>query len=304
MKIDPKVLRRLREQKGWSQADLAANTKVGKEPPVNKDTISRLERGTQGATRASVAAKIARSLSVDINVLIGNAPIPESKSKDMQITRSSIQISDQARNALHLIYERYYIQPWQIVEMAPVLFCWAAEASLRARQSEIDAVQLSFDTACEHERRVPHLVASELGDLRQKIAAEKESIEERDLLAFKVEDAGFANFKHDWDNPFSRFLRGIFSDFGDVITFEGFSILDYPEYFVCPEEANWIAGGDKNLSKMILDGHIALSEVPKEFDGNFDARVEWIRTKGEEFKAKISSQILSHQLAKKKEAQK
>jgi transcriptional regulator with XRE-family HTH domain len=302
-RIDPEVLKRLRELKGWSQAELARNTKVGKEPPITKDTISRLERNPRGSTRGAVLRKLARALSVDIGVLTGDQPIPDSKSQEMPIARSNIPISDQARNALHLIFQRYYIQPWQIVEMAPVLFCWAAEASLRVRRTEIDDIKLSFDTAREQERRVSHLRAAELDDLQEKIGAECKSIEGRDLLGLQVEDAGFANFKHDWENPFSEFLRKTFEDFGDVITFEGFSLLDFPEYSICPEEAKHLAGGDEELSKMILNGHIPLNEMPpEEFGRTFDPskRLEWIRAKGEEFRSKVISEMSSSHFTEKK----
>jgi transcriptional regulator with XRE-family HTH domain len=296
--IDPNVLKQLRGSKGWSQAELAENAKFGKEPPINKDTISRLERNPKGNTRGSVLKKLARALGVEINVLTGDAPIPDGKSEEARTARSSIPISDQARNALYLVYDRYYIQPWQIVEMAPALFCWVAEASLRARQREIDAIKSGFDAAREQECRTSHLRPSDLADLEEKIVAENESIADRDLLGFKVEDAGFANFQHDWDNPFSKFLREIFAEFEGVVSFQGFSLLDFPEYFVCPEEAKRIAGGDETLSEMILRGHIALSEMPKEIDRNFDVskRVEWIRAQGEEFKSRIASHTSSRKI--------
>ena len=49
-KIDPSVLRRLREAKGWTQNELSENTKFGRDPKIDKRTISRLERGMQAST--------------------------------------------------------------------------------------------------------------------------------------------------------------------------------------------------------------------------------------------------------------
>jgi transcriptional regulator with XRE-family HTH domain len=45
--IDPAVLKRLRNAKGWSQEDLATKTKFPGFPKIDKQTISRLERGEQ-----------------------------------------------------------------------------------------------------------------------------------------------------------------------------------------------------------------------------------------------------------------
>jgi transcriptional regulator with XRE-family HTH domain len=58
-------LKRIREQHGWSQVELAARAGVPYE------TIYRAERGTHQEPRISVAVKLARALGVSLDVLAG-----------------------------------------------------------------------------------------------------------------------------------------------------------------------------------------------------------------------------------------
>jgi transcriptional regulator with XRE-family HTH domain len=58
-------LKRIRTAKGWTQQDLAM------ESGVPYETIYRVERGTHQEPRVSVAAKLARTLGVSLDVLAG-----------------------------------------------------------------------------------------------------------------------------------------------------------------------------------------------------------------------------------------
>jgi transcriptional regulator with XRE-family HTH domain len=295
-KIDPSVLRQLRTSKGWSQDQLAENTKLGRNPKIDKRTISRLEQGKQTNTRGRTIQQLARVFGVELAVLTGEAPIPDAKRQDQPASESSIQISAHARNALHLIHERYRVREWQIVEMAPFLFCWAAEASLRQRLNRIEQLERTCRTARDQERQVEYLRMSDFSDLEEKIEAEKDSIRDKDLFGYQIDEAGFANFKHEWtENPFARFLSDLVEGFDDVVTFDGFSSIDYPEYSVCPEEAEQLVGGDKVLAGRILSGIIALNEMPAEIRESFNSadRADWVRAKAAEFISRIDGQFPS-----------
>lgn len=295
-KIDPSVLKQLRHSKGWSQDQLAENTKFGRNPKIDKRTISRLELGKQANTRGRTIQQLARAFGVELAVLTGEAPIPENKRRDQSASESSIQITAHARNALHLIYERYHIRPWQVVEMAPFLFCWAAEASLLQRSNRIEQVERASRALRDQERQVEYLRISDSSDLEEKIEAEKDSIRSRDLFGYQLDDAGFAVFKHEWtENPFARFLNDLAEGFDDVMTFEGFSSLDYPEYSVCPGEAEQLVGGDKVLADRILSGIVALNEMPDKIRESYNSadRAEWVRAKAAEFINRIVGQVPS-----------
>ena len=60
---------------------------------------------------------------------------------------TEIRIATSPRNALTLVSRRYGIEPSQIVELAPFLFLWAAEASLRQRRERIAEVERAYEAA-------------------------------------------------------------------------------------------------------------------------------------------------------------
>jgi|SRR5665213_682263 len=295
-KIDPSRLKQLRNSRRWTQHQLAENTKFGRDPKIDPRTISRLEQGKQADARGNTIKKLARAFGVEPEVLTGEAPIPENRRQDHSASQSSIQISACARNALYLIYERYHVRPWQVIEIAPFLLCWAAEASLRQRRSRLEEVERLYLSARDRERNIEHMRISSSTDLEEKFKVERESIESRDLFGYQLDDAGLARYSHEWtENPFARFLNGLAEDFEGAIEFGGFSSIDYPEYTVCQEEAERLVGGDQTLAERILSGTIALNEMPDEIRDSYDSvdRAKWVRSKVAEFLSGIEYQIRS-----------
>src|SRR5712691_147869 len=98
-RVVPEVLKRLREDKGWTQEQLAERAKI------NKQTVSRLERGSCADTRPRVVDQLSRALKVEHAVLIGEAPAPligrDGEPVDPKI-ESTVRIEPYVRNALHL----------------------------------------------------------------------------------------------------------------------------------------------------------------------------------------------------------
>lgn len=296
VKIDGTALKRLRESKGWTQQELSDNTKFGRHPKIDKRTISRLERDKQTNTRSRTLQQLARALGVELAVLTGESPIPENKLKDQSASQSSVEISAQARNALYLLYKRYGVRPWQVVEFAPFLLCWAAEASLRQRRVRLEELERSHKVVRDREQAIDHMRASDFADIEEKLRVERESIETRDLFGYQLDDAGFATYRHEWtENPFARFLGSLAEGFEDVIEFGGFSSIDYPEYTVCPGEAEQFVGGDQALAERILSGTVSLYEMPDEIRESYDStnRANWVRDKFSEFLSRMEGQMRS-----------
>jgi transcriptional regulator with XRE-family HTH domain len=295
-KIDGTILKRLRESKGWTQEKLSENTKFGRHPKIDKRTISRLERDKQTNTRGRTVQQLARALRVEPAVLTGESPIPENKLQDQPASQSSVQISSHARNALYLIYERYHVRPWQVLEFAPFLLCWVAEASLRQRRDRLEELERIYQVARDREQQIEHMRISDFADLEEKVKVERESIESRDLFGHQLDDAGFALYRHEWtENPFARFLNSLAEDFNEVIEFGGFSSIDYPEYTVCSEEAEQLVGGDQKLAERILSGVVTLNEMPEEIRDSYDSadRAKWVRDKAADFISRIEYQMRS-----------
>src|ERR1700692_4933037 len=111
-KVNPFILQTLRRRKNWSQDRLAEMAKV------NKQTISRIERGEPDNTRENTINQLAHALGVQPGELTREALTPEgNQSEPMKRKRqSSFGVSDAANNFLYLISERYFIRPWQVME--------------------------------------------------------------------------------------------------------------------------------------------------------------------------------------------
>jgi transcriptional regulator with XRE-family HTH domain len=277
--IKKQVLRKLREAKGWSQEELAKAAKF------NKQTISRLERGEQQKTRPRTIAKLARVLSVEEAVLTGAAPVPDVAPPPV-MSPTSIEMSTRTDNALWLVARRYHAHPADIVELAPLLFCWAAETSLRQRRQRLADLERACEAARSLEKEMRHLPAApNFVYSEEKIAAESGSVDSNDIFGVCFDEDAFTDgvpqFPDDFtDNPFARFLATVADDLGDLATFEGFMPIDYPDYRVCPEE----------LTEAILDGRVVLSAMPKEFhDLSFfgkaktEDRIAWMRRQVDEY---------------------
>jgi transcriptional regulator with XRE-family HTH domain len=288
-RIIPGVLKKLRENKGLSQQDLADRAKV------DKQTIWRIEAGAKTEnTRPTTIQKIARLLGVEPAVLTGDAPMPD-LAPTPQMSSTNIRLSRRAHNALHLVSERYCIAAWQVMELAPLLFCWAAETSLRQRQQRLEEIEALLERARSLESENRHLPTANFTYSEDKLVAESESIRANDIFGGLIEHEELLDshgLPDDEDNPFSVFLEKVIGDLGNVAEFDGFSPVDYPSYRVCPEEASRLVAGDEMAAQRILDGIVLLSEMPKDirgFFGDVKKRVEWVHAQAEQYRSRLVS---------------
>jgi transcriptional regulator with XRE-family HTH domain len=279
-KIDPQILKRLREAQGWTQEKLAESTQI------DKQTISRLERGDQSKTRRRTIEQLAHALNVAPEVLTGERPAPE-ESFDPRL-QLDVQVAAGTSNALTLAALRYHVKTSQIVELAPLLFVWAAEESLRQRREQISAFGEKLDEVKALGRRLPHLSPPDwelVRDPEDAVMAEQRSIEKRDLFGRLVDaeipdrNWGERDFD-DLDNPFAVFLKRLVEPFGEVAGFLGWGGQIQPFYRICPEEAADLVGGDRDAAADILAGFVDLSEIPREYReaGMAEERAEWVRS--------------------------
>jgi len=289
-KLDHSVLKQLRNAKGWSQEQLATKTKSEGLPRIDKQTISRLERGERGKTRDRTIEQLARALNVEPAVLTGEAPVPEMELESEPLSPKSqlnVRVSRATRNALSLVAQRYrWVHPSQIVELAPFLFCWAAEASLRRRRDRVSELERAMENVRNLSSGIwdgpPH---PDSEYLEKDLEAEHDSINMRDIFGnFKYEDPEVYS-DNNAEDPFSTFLRDLVSDFSDIAKFEGFLSDGSPSYSVCFDTAEELAGGNPDIAEMILSGSVALNEMPKELlsPNKTKERVEWMLANVEAF---------------------
>jgi transcriptional regulator with XRE-family HTH domain len=285
--ILPDVLKRLRAVKGWSLDQLAEKAKI------NRQTLHRLEKAEHGNSRESTIRKLARVFGVGQAVLTGEEKLPDApdNAPPFLMSKLTFPISTSTLNALFLVGQRYHVPQSDIVELAPFLFCWAAEASLRRRRDLLQQAEAARDNARELEAKMRHLIDSDSEDFKNKIGAERQSIEDGDLFGMSHDYYLTAN---DWtDNPFALFLYGLTADMGEEDTFEGYGSFDYPTYRICADVAVQFTDGDTDLADHILRGHMEMNQMPKEIREpvNFKRRAEWIRERVQEFRNEMMKRI-------------
>lgn len=289
--IDGTRVKVLREQKKLSQAELA------KKARISVDSLSRIECGRQSGKAGKTVENLSRALGVSEDVLRGDAPMPEtSEAEPTGLRRQlNVRVSDAVRNAFALAAIRYGIPANQIVELAPFLFVVAAEQSLRRRSERVAEMQSAIDRAWEvGESSRSYLLrntAYELLGETVHLEVERTSIASRDILAEETLSDVFlsrseevdADFDEARDNPFVDTLRELAAR-SDAAEIERFWPGDI-EYRVCRDEAVAFAGGNENVAEMILNGTIALHDIPSELrrDDAADRRKVWLQEMAAKF---------------------
>jgi transcriptional regulator with XRE-family HTH domain len=259
--INPKTLKRLRADRRWTLDQLAEKARV------DKQTIHRLEKGQGRRARGTTIERLAEALKVEADDLVRpmsneGESAPTSEPSKSQI---NLRISNQARNALLLVSERYHVRPAQIVELAPLFFNWAAERCLRKRQERIEVLQ-------QRESEISKELEQFSSDLGNLAGGQSPEIELPDYLSeFWGEQKAALQYgnlfgDHEYTGPIDDLLDELVSEIGEEAEFGGWPHADFsPAYSICKEVATWVANGDEEAMENILQGHAPLHELPKEF---------------------------------------
>ncbi len=287
-RINPEVLRSEREKKKWSIDDLAKWSRV------DRQSIHRIENGSKQRNRNDVIEKLAKALGISAELLTGasaSAPREESLDKiDLLLNRSqlNLRVSNQARNALFLASLKYHVSQSQIVEIAPLLFCWAAKQSLKRRSDRLVAIERN--AAELSSLSASHLAGRVFNNWHadSSIEAERKSIEAEDLFATNISGDETETFlANDYDeateNPFADFIESLAIEIEEDTSFEGWSPHSSPEYSVCKSLASVIAGGDEKATDEILSGNAALYKDADEYEFlklSKEERAKWLRDEG------------------------
>lgn len=285
--VVPFVLKALRNRRRLTQKGLAERAKV------DKQTVYRLEADTRerSSTRRSTVDALARALRTDPEILIGKRPLPVAEEDDrsvLEMSKLNTEVSTQMRNAMYLVSERYNVKYSDILELAPFLFCWVAEASLRQRKERLLRMEAALKELQDADSDVKHLHPLDLSEVEEKIKHEKGSIEYHDIWGITAE--GYVEGKYPFDTPFAEFLNSLTDEMGNDASLDEYCWSDFPSYRVCQKEAMDLFGADAELADEILQGHIALHQMPKELRelGKRKERADWARAKLEDFRRLLS----------------
>lgn len=210
----------------------------------------------------------------------------------------NLRVSDRTRNAHSLTAYRYGVTHAQIVEIAPLLFCWAAEQSLKRRRERLASIDKAND---ELARLQPsHLHAANFVNARSEgpLNAERQSVEKNDVFGKLIDGDGYESYLPDeYDeaeqNPFAVFLNGLTKELDDLATFANWDPDYSPEYTVCRAKAVEYVAGDNEAADEILGGNVPLHKLPKELreKGKGEARATWVRNEAAARQKKISERF-------------
>lgn len=284
--INPQKLIFLRKGAKLTAEALAVEAGVG------RATITRLENGTAGATRAETAKRLANALKCQVADLFTPPDAEQPQSLFNDRVPLNICISSAAQNALELVALRYNETRETILELAPLLFDLLARESLLERSRNLAELWLRRDAVASMGERYSHLGGRFLHDWQAEEVEirEEASIGNRDIRAAYVladdslEDAFVpADYDDECNNPFvdylNRRLSAVRPDGDTAPSLDVWPVWRSPSYEIGREEALAIARGDEDLARAILSGAVPLAKLPKALRTSDDAeaRIAWMR---------------------------
>ena len=306
-KIIGRIVKQLRDERGWTQDDLA------KKAGLNKQSIFRIEKGEYQGTRRDTIEQLSKAFEVDPGVLIGRpATIPAAQATDADplapeaaeadpfgnASQLNLRVDNAARNALALTARRYGVQLSEIVEIAPLLFFLMAERSLQRRRETLSEVGNAIAEVESLRDRYRYLPVDIPGNDDQ-ICCEENSIEKNDIFGrlYEAADNGRSfRYVRDYDNnahnPFAAFLREELTALKEAVpnqirhsirsTFDGWNPEEWgsPKYRICLDEVVSMVGDDNEAVRAVLRGKAPLHEIPRDLKNATPEMLgEWAKTK-------------------------
>lgn len=286
--INQKQLRAKRTSKGWTQRDLHERS------GIDVQTISRIERGKVANPIAHTIASLAHALGISAEQLTATdvTETDEQSKFGPATSQLNVRIDNANRNALTLISTRYGVQVQRIIELAPLLFAWAAETSLEERRAALARAQAGVDESIEALKALPHLQGTGRDYPQDELDAEEQSIGQRDLFGAKISPEFVWRYEFETDAPFVRFLTSITEKIDGISKFEWWHPETSPDYQLDDAEALEIAGNDPTFTDAIIKGYIPLHEMPRELRGHGHEaeRHKWLSDKYAEHLALVDAQ--------------
>lgn len=289
--LHPEALKAARKKKGWSQRQLAENSRC------SIDQISRWERGISLNMHPNSRGKLIKALGISWEVL--TRPPTDSgddESKLFPTVQLNLRVRPEAKVALILASRRYNVRPTDIIELAPLLFLITAEKSLADRQANIDAIDMQWEAAVQESiKAAPHLAPAFFRpyDHDETIESELQSIMRREVFGPKD------SFDVEEHNPYVTYLVRLIKGLPEGLV-EDLS----PNYFRAPDyriaedtlrEITGISGkteNDQELLEFISQGDIDLRELlnkkQKLADKDYS---DWLSKQREDAKTKREEQL-------------
>ena len=244
MKINPERLSSLRQKNHMTRKELAERSGIAER------TIQRLENEPEKSqkTREDTLNRLAKALSVELGVLIGELPLPKfDKAPDPKPVQIGAQVAPKVRLAYDLIKRRYGVSTAEVISMAPLFFALLAEGSFAWRREKLKEAYEAIDRLEQIDGFWRGGLSGTESYMNEGIAAEENSIDKADLFGEHLfSDTSILMddfFDLSTDNPFASYLRklqveldipGVVHVDSDRLMFG--SPLKFPDYNICRDE--------------------------------------------------------------------
>lgn len=261
---------------------------LDRDTPVSRATLSRIANGHVTDIRESTLERLAGALGTDVETLTGPDIADDPSDRFFgRKTQMSVRIANDARNALALVARRFGIKPSDIIHIAPFLFVWAAETSLKRRRTDLKEIEDRI-AALAGTRRPRHLdeIVTHHWQADDALLSEQRSINALDLFGTTVPDEHRPHDYEDSDeNPFAVFLKSLAEELGSLAAFDYWSPRwGQPGYQLGDAEALAMTGGNAEAAHQITNGFAPLHEMPRLIEaGGPESIAEWAIERGKEY---------------------
>jgi transcriptional regulator with XRE-family HTH domain len=291
VQINPAALKAFREKQGLSQEALVRLVRTRAQVSLGKRQIQRIESRASQEGCITVQEKTLRALARALNVspsMLQTVPddLPEAEAEVElgQRTELTVKLRTATLTKLDMVRSAYKVELEEIIDLAPLMFVYHAESSLRERKARLEANQRVRDDLL---RAFPGLASVLSDDPNTAEESESFSVSADDVFGVFSDPEGTEGTETDC-NPFTQYLMRLSERFGDPSTLDvvdegtghtsarGVSRL--PDYTVCEGYFDQLTGGDADLKNAIRERRLLIDSIPWHvFLQEKGLRIIWLR---------------------------
>ena len=276
MDVHPEALKRLREQKHWTQDRLAEAA------GVSQRQIARIESGRVARPRTLTVRRLADALEVEVRQLLRPDNPQETNLNRQTDPQFEPKVPEEMCLFYDLIWMRYGVDMRDCLYLAPLMLALLAELSLKWRETLVNEVESHLERIAELSHCNGHRYFCSLyATWRDGLAEAEEAIKNGDLhWQERLQDSASAGADaKSLRNPFRDYLMHLAGQINkpEIVRLEGAK-----GYKICEGELRRITGGSGGAAQALESGRVRLTEIPAELMAG-DAlaeRVAWLENAG------------------------
>jgi transcriptional regulator with XRE-family HTH domain len=289
--INPATLKALRETKGLTQDKLVELVNRIGRGRLDKRQLQRIEGKARlpgpHYVREKTLLALARALSVSPAEL-QSAPedSPAAPAEVDERLPLPVKVRPATVTKLDLIRSAYKVSLEEIIDLAPLMFAYHAESSLRERKQRLEGNLQLRERFLRAFPEMQHLLEEGEQATPSKLQSEHMSLRGDDIFGMWLDPEVFDGIELG-DNPFAEYLQRLSAEFAAPSKLEVDDLpallalhaeTRIPDYTVCTEHLDWLTQGDPELKMAILNRELLIDNVPlMRLLGDAADRVAWMR---------------------------